>query len=84
MSSLTLPSQSFRPAQPLAGRAVARALTTAIATLAAPLRGALAAMIAAAEVRELRDRSQAHRATKASYAADLAAAADRYTVVEQA
>ena len=85
MSSITLPSQSFRSAQPLASGAAAHGLALAMTRIAAPLRSAVAAttrrlnaMGHDATVRALRERALAHLATDPSFAADLLAAADRY------
>ncbi len=84
MSSLTLPSQSFRPASPSVIGSSVRALASAFATLTAPLRRAVDAVSrrlltagANAEARELRARAQAHLETNPSFAADLMAAAQQ-------
>lgn len=77
MSSITLSSTPFRPAQPQAGGAAARGLASALvhwdtAVRALRHRAALAA---------LRERALAHQATDPSYAADLLAVADRQSAV---
>ena len=92
MTSITLHSQSFRPAQPLAGGSAARGLADAMTELAALLRrtaGAAARhlhqMKQDGAASELRERAIAHRATDPSFAADLLAAAGRHaTVVDRA
>jgi streptomycin 6-kinase len=92
MSSITLHSQSFRPARPLAGGFAARGLADAMTELAALLRSTTGAVARHLHQKgqddaaiELRERAMAHLAANPSYAADLLAAADRLdTVVERA
>lgn len=77
MSSITLPSTSFRPAQPLAGGAAARGLANAVNLWATAMR----TLRHRAAIRALRERALAHQATDPSYAADLLAVADRQSAV---
>lgn len=90
MSSITLHSQSFRPAQPSAGGFAARGLADAMTELAALLRsitGAVARHLRRIRpddaASELRERAFAHLATDPSFAADLLAAAGRHDTVDE-
>ncbi len=80
MSSITLYSQSFRPASQRAGGSAASGLAHAIARLAALLLGAAVSAARRMKRRDaagaLRERAEAYLATDAGYAAELRAAAD--------
>lgn len=92
MSSITLSSQSFRPALSPAVGTAARGLAVAHTQLAALLRSAIDtatqrvhAMRQNALASDLRERAQSHLAASPSYAADLLALAEAHQpVVEQA
>ncbi len=85
MSSITLPSQSYRPAKPW-GTTALRAMADAMSLPVALLRSTSAAIERGRHqsrqnqaIAALRAQALAHQDTNPSYAADLMAAANRHS-----